>query len=337
MQENRPIEQNFDAFISYKHSTGFYMAQVIYDKLVQNGYSVFMDKRLERGEFESQIKDALERSRNFIMVLFQGDLDKCDKEDDWLRKEANWAVSTPGINLIPVFCEGFDTKNIKTQLPDSIKEVLKKQSVIMHKDYSLDKDLDELCDKFLENTNPVKPMINTEEFFKNNLHNKEHLQIKSIDMAFHAGAAWLRAGTKKDILDEIIQRKIKLRVLINTPEAAESIAKHMRDEMALYFPFEQVQKVWGNFASKHVEHLEVRVCPIPLIHVYHNIKVEVKKREDDQKNIRENTHDRMHVKYYVYNNTNLDKSFEHELSSFSKYYDIYQKEFEFLWNASTPI
>lgn len=34
---------NYDAFISYRHDTGFYMAQVIFDKLVQNGYSVFMD------------------------------------------------------------------------------------------------------------------------------------------------------------------------------------------------------------------------------------------------------------------------------------------------------
>lgn len=52
---------NYDAFISYKHQSGFYMAQVIYDKLVQNGYAVFMDKRLERGEFENQIKAAIEK------------------------------------------------------------------------------------------------------------------------------------------------------------------------------------------------------------------------------------------------------------------------------------
>lgn len=337
MKEYRVTQENYDAFISYKHSTGFYMAQVIYDKLVQNGYSVFMDKRLKRGEFESQIQEAVAKSRNFIMILFQGDLDKCDEEDDWLRKEANWAVNTPGINMIPVFCEGFDTTSIKTELPDSIKELLKKQSVIMHKDYSLDKDLDELCDKFLENTNPVKPLINTEEFFKNNLHNKEHLTIKSIDMAFHGGAAWLRAGTKKELLDEMIQRKIKLRILINTPEAAESIAKHMRDEMALYFPFEQVRNVWGKYASEFANCMEVRVCPIPLIHVYHNIKFEVKKSKRQKKKVKETIYDRMHVKYYVYNNTNLDKSFEHELSSFSKYYEIYQKEFESLWNASEPV
>ena len=60
---------NYDAFISYKHQSGFYMAQVIYDKLIQNGYSVFMDKHLKRGEFEDQIKAAVEKSCNFILVL----------------------------------------------------------------------------------------------------------------------------------------------------------------------------------------------------------------------------------------------------------------------------
>ena len=79
---------NYDAFISYKHQSGFYMAQVIYDKLVQNGYSVFMDKHLKRGEFEQQIKEAVEKTRNFILVLFPKDLDSSNNENDWLRKEA---------------------------------------------------------------------------------------------------------------------------------------------------------------------------------------------------------------------------------------------------------
>ena len=81
---------NYDAFISYRHDTGFYMAQVIYDKLVQNGYSVFMDKRLKRGEFEPQIKTAVEKSRNFILVLFPGDLNNTNKENDWIRKDPSY-------------------------------------------------------------------------------------------------------------------------------------------------------------------------------------------------------------------------------------------------------
>lgn len=283
------LPDNFDAFISYKHQSGFYMAQVIYDKLIQNGYSVFMDKRLERGEFEQQIKSAVEKSRNFILVLFPNDLDNCNADSDWLRKEAQWATATPNMNFIPVFCEGFETKNIKAELPECLQTALSFQNVVIHKDYALDTDLDKLCDIAMKNANPVKPLVNTVDFFHSNLNEKNHLSVKSIDMAFHAGAAWLRAGTQKDILDTIIQRNIPVRILVNTPEAAESIAKYMRDENALYFPFEQVIKLWKKYAAEHSDILQVRCCPIPLLRVYHNVKF----HDDPEKN----TYDRMHIKY----------------------------------------
>ena len=134
---------------------------------------------------------------------------------------------------------------------------------------------------------------------------------------------------QKDILDEILERKIPTRILINTPEAAESIAKHMRDEDAIYVTFEQAADRWKRFAEKHPDVLQVRVSSIPLLRVYHNIKF-----NEDQVN---NTYDRMHIKYYIFQNMNLDNSYEHELSSFSKYYKLYQNEFEFLWNSSSPI
>ena len=328
-QKNETYMDNYDVFISYRHSTGFYMARVIYDKLIQNGYSVFMDKRLQRGEFEPQIQAAVEKARNFILVLFPEDLDRCDDPEDWIRKEAEWAAAVPNMNFIPVFCEGFEPATIKIELPDCLKTVLRSQKHLVRRDVTLDIDLDELCDVALANTNPVKPLVNTVDFFRSNLNDKEHLTVRSVDMAFHGGAAWLRAGTKKEILDEILRRRIPTRILINTPEAAESIAKHMRDEYALYFPFEQVARLWGRYARDYADFLQVRQCPIPLLRVYHNIKF----AEDAQKQ----TYDRIHVKYYAYQNLNLENSFEHELSSFSKYYPLYQKEFEFLWEAGTPV
>ena len=328
-KKERIKEESYDAFISYRHnSVGFYMAQVIYDRLLQNGYSVYMDKRLEYGEFEPQLEKAIHNSRNFILVLFPGDLDTCDEKDDWLRKEAGWAEETPNINFIPVFCEDFDPAKVKVELPQCLKKVRLDHAIKVHKDHSLDTDLDKLCNIAMKNTNPVKPRINTVDFFRSNLNTKGHLSVKSIDMAFHAGAAWLRPGHQKDILDTILERKIPTRVLVNTPEAAESIAKHMRDEYALYFPFEQVVKLWGKYAADYSDFLQVRVCEVPLLRVYHNIKFRESK---------ENTFDRMHLKYYIYQNTNLENSFEHELSSFSKYYELYQNEFEFLWNASKPL
>ena len=319
---------NYDAFISYKHQTGFYMAQVIYDKLVQNGYSVYMDKHLKRGQYEPQIKLAVEKSRNFILVLFPGDLDSANNKEDWLRKESEWATNTPNMNFIPVFCEEFDIKDIKVTLPKSLKTVLASQGVKVHKDTALDSDLDKLCDAALVNANPVRPLITTTDFFKNNL-NDSSRTIKSIDMAFHGGGAWLRTGKNKDILNEIIDRKIPTRILINTPKAAESIAKHMRDDDAIYFSFKELQKRWKKFMKEHSDVIEVRATSVPLLRVYHNFKF----NEDSS----ESTYDRMHIKYYVYKNLNLENSFEHELSTFSKYYDMYKKEFEFLWNSSTPI
>lgn len=326
---NNTCTENYDAFISYRHDTGFYMAQVIYDKLTYNGYSVFMDQRVRNGDFEQQIKDAVQNSRNFIMILFPTDLDQSDDENDWLRKEAAWAVNNPAINLIPVFCDDFNTEQIKAVLPDCLKKLLACEGVTIHKDKIFGEDLDRLQDKFLQNANPVRPLINTVEFFKHSLHSQSLLSPKSIDMAFHGGTPWLMPGEKKEILSEILRRQIPVRILINTPEAAQSIAQYMHDDEAVYVSFEELQEKWAKRASSYPELMEVRACPIPLLRVYHNIKFE----ETEFGNI----HDRIHVKYYAYQSLNAHKNFEHEISTFSKYYEIYQKEFEFLWSKSVRL
>lgn len=326
MNPDQYTPDNYDAFISYRHDSGFFVAQVIFDKLILNGYSVFMDKRLERGEFEPQLRDAVEKSRNFILVLFPHDLDGCDREDDWLRKEADWACGVPNMNFIPVFCDNFTpTDELLKSLPEGLRTVLGSQKVELHKSITLDSELDWLCDISLKNANPVKPMINTVEFFNSNLNQKHHLSVKSIDMAFHGGGAWLRQGRQMDLMKQILQRRIPTRILINTPKAAQSITKHMHDSGAMYFTFQQLTQHWKRLAEENSEFLQVRACPIPLLRAYHNVRFSQSKN------------DRMHVKYYAYQNLNLDNAYEHELSSFSKYYDVYQKEFEYLWNESCEL
>ena len=235
-------------------------------------------------------------------------------------------METEGLNIIPVLCDGFTWPQ---DLPACMQAVQNRNGVTVHKDYSLDQDLDKLCDRFLKNANPIKPMINTEEFFRNNLAGNPGMLVKRVDMAFHAGAAWLRPGNEKEILQYMIDRRIPLRVLINTPEAAESIARYMRDETALYTGFDQARSVWKKLAEQHTEFLEVRECEIPLIHVHHGIRYSSEKSPAG--------YGRLHIKYYAYNNVNLNRSFEHEISSFSNYYQIYENEFEFLWAKSEPL
>jgi hypothetical protein len=107
--------QTFDAFISYSHNTGFYMAQALYEYLSGNGYTVFMDKNMSSGKYEYKIQYATKNCRNFISVLFPDDVDACCSDDSWLSKEAAWALENPEINMIPVVCDGFEiTSNAQT-------------------------------------------------------------------------------------------------------------------------------------------------------------------------------------------------------------------------------
>ena len=322
-------ELNYDVFISYRHDTGFYMAELLYTKLTDNGYSVFMDKTMGSVKYEDKICAAIKNSRNFIIVLFPDDLAACKDEDSWLNKEASKALLSEGINIVPVMCDGFTWPKSQDALSETMNAVKKCNGVKVHKDYSLDSDLDNLFDKFLKNVSPANVKFTSTDFFKYNLETRKDVSVCGVDVAFHAGAPWLTPGEKKDMLIRSLKQKTPWRVLINTVEAAESIGQHMRDETALYIPFECVHDHWKKMASLFPDCLEVRECNIPLLHVHHAVRF-----TDTGNN---QPHGELHVKYYAYNFTRTDSVFEHQVSSFSKYYAIYSDEFEFLWNQSQKI
>lgn len=321
--------QNYDAAISYRHDTGFYMAQIIYSYLTANGYTVFMDKTMNAGKYEDKIRNAIRSTRNFLVILFPGDIEACKSEESWLSKEAQWAIDYNVPNIVPIMCDGFRCPDSDVQLSESIGIVLKNQGLSVHKDYSLDSDLDSLRDTFLKNVTPSKPSVTTDEFFRNNLSNRDGFTVESVDVAFHAGAPWLSAGEKKDMMLSSLKNNVKWRVLINTIRTAESIGKHMRDETALYTSFKQARAQWKKLAEMYPNALEVRECNIPLIHIHHCVKMKNNDTGDP--------YGEVHIKYYAYNNTRTDNAFEHQMSSYSKYYSIYDDEFEYLWEQSTAL
>ncbi len=323
---NSQADQSYDVFISYRHESGYYVSHIIYTKLCANGYTVFMDKTMDSCKYEEKIHSAILHSRNYLVVLFPGDEAALGDEMGWLHREATWALENPNINIVPVMCEGFEWPKNEQAMTESIRKVQKNNGIPVHKDYSLDADLDKLCDSFLKNVHPSKPQIKTEDFFKYNLETRTDVTPCRVDMAFHAGAPWLMPGAKNGLLAQSLERGVRWRVLINTVEAAESIARHMRDENAMYVSFEQARAGWKRLAERYPECLEVRECRIPLIHVHHAVKF----AEGEKGGLG----GELHVKYYAYNNIRLDNAFEHTVSSYSPYYSIYDDEFEFLWNQS---
>lgn len=328
MYDNMMNKQDYDVFISYRHSTGYYMAELLFVKLSNNGYSVFMDKTMHSGRFEEKIHNAMSCSRNCVFVLFPDDIKELGNENGWLNKEAQWALENENITIVPLMCDGFNWPQ-DDALATPMLTVKKNNGILVHKDYSLDRDLENLCDNFLKNVNPSKPRITATEFFKYNLEYRSDYKILGVDVAFHAGDPWLMPGEKHDLLMRSLKSNIPWRVLINTVDAAESIGQHMRDDTALYVSFSQVREQWKKLQEMYPDMLEVRECTIPLIHVYHSVKF------FDEKN--KHPYGESHIKYYAYNNTRRDNEFEHQFSNFSKYYSLYSAEFEFLWEKSVKI
>ena len=323
------VKKDYDVFISYRHDTGFYMAQLLFAKLVNSGYSVFMDKTMNSCRYEDKIRSAIGCSRNYVVVLFPKDIPELKKADSWLNKEAAWALENSRLTIIPLMCDGFEWPTQDSQLSEAMQSVKKNNGILIHKDNSLDTDLENLCENFLQNATPTKQRINTAEFFRQNLVIQTERQPERVDMFFHAGSPWLTPGEQRDFITNSIAQGVRWRVLINTVDAAESIAQHMRDDDAMYFSFSQVHTKWKKLQSRYPELLEVRACPIPLIHVYHCVLF---RPEEDGYQYAE-----QHIKYYAYNNTRLDNAFEHRINSYSVYYPIYRDEFEFLWNKSQPL
>ena len=107
-------------FISYRRDGGEIMAQLIHDRLVARGLSVFYDiESLKSGAFDVKLYKEIENCENFLLILPPQGLDRCMYEEDWVRKEISHALALKK-NIIPVMLRGFEFPN---NLPDDIKAI----------------------------------------------------------------------------------------------------------------------------------------------------------------------------------------------------------------------
>lgn len=107
-------------FISYRREGGEIMAQLLYDKLVARGYTVFYDvESLKSGRFDSKLLEEIEKAEDFLLILPPHGLDRCSMEEDWVRQEIRCAIEQKK-NIVPVMLRGF---SFPEELPEDISEV----------------------------------------------------------------------------------------------------------------------------------------------------------------------------------------------------------------------
>ena len=322
----------YDAFISYRRDSGYYLARLVRDQLESRGISAFLDlEELRSGEFNQKLYEAIKNSKNFILILPKGALDRCVHEDDWVRKEIFYAIDA-GSNIIPVLGEDFEwPRELYNKMPDEIKTLEFFSGVKTSKDY-----LYAMIDRLISFMHGVKQSVNenvknheiesrsvsTETYFSDGV--KGGSAVELVDMAFHAGADWFTNNEKIDLLDELIGKGVHIRVLLNNPETSELLARNMRHPRKKYMGFKASIQNWMDLQNEHSELIEIRIVDIPLLRRYYSF------------HMKDSHIDTVNVKNYTYANARPERNLQLIINSDSPYFMIFRKEFEYLWERAVP-
>ena len=96
------------AFISYRRKGGDGYAQAVLHALWSRGYDAFIDVQdIGAGEWWPQLRAGIESTRNFVLILSAGALDKHGEgETDWIQQEILHAVAK-NKRIIPIIHEDF--------------------------------------------------------------------------------------------------------------------------------------------------------------------------------------------------------------------------------------
>lgn len=111
---------DYQVFISYRRASGDALAMLLYERLKQDGYTVFLDlKEMKNGRFDRQLKDVIAGCDTFLLLLTQGALERCTDPNDVLRAEIRQAVRASK-RIIPLLDRRY---RLPETIPDDIAPI----------------------------------------------------------------------------------------------------------------------------------------------------------------------------------------------------------------------
>jgi tetratricopeptide (TPR) repeat protein len=138
-------EVKYDAFISYRREGGSETSRSIKESLEKRGVKVFLDfDELKTGRFDEKLLQVIKETPNFLFILSESALDRCQDPNDWVTQEISQALLYKK-NVIPIKKKGFDFSKSPV-LPDTIKD-LTKFNAINYDDNYYNAFIDELCNR----------------------------------------------------------------------------------------------------------------------------------------------------------------------------------------------
>ena len=119
-------------FISYRRDTaGKAFARSVHDALKQRGYDAFLDvDDIAAGYWAKQILTEVPKRAHFLLLVTPGAMDRCAKQDDWVRREFELAKANQR-NIVPVFEESVDIAKLRQECPNSMKGIFEFQGLTL--------------------------------------------------------------------------------------------------------------------------------------------------------------------------------------------------------------
>ncbi|MCH5328876.1 MAG: WG repeat-containing protein [Coprobacter sp.] len=94
--------KKYDIFISYRREDGKEKARSLKSELELQDFHAFLDfDELKDGKFDQRIMDAIDEAPVFLFLLTPHALDRCVDDEDWVRKEIEYAVQKQR-HIIPI-------------------------------------------------------------------------------------------------------------------------------------------------------------------------------------------------------------------------------------------
>lgn len=122
------------AFISYRREQGSEVARIVQTEMARRGFSCFLDvKDLKAEHFANRLLKEIEQAPNFILVLAPNSLDRCNNDDDWLRREIAHALKNHK-HIIPLMLNNFQFPP-GYRLPEDIRGVERHNGVSYSHEY----------------------------------------------------------------------------------------------------------------------------------------------------------------------------------------------------------
>ena len=145
--------------------------------------------------------------------------------------------------------------------------------------------------------------------------------VQQIDMFFRGGSEWHLNSDVVELLSHILDKGIKMRVIVNEKEMVEETAKHMRHNLRKYYGYDQNAANWVELSKKYPELISIHIAEVPLMRRYYNIIG----MENGL----------MKVSYYTYGNPYPDQDCQIVIEASDNAYKLYSNEFEYLWNSGS--